>query len=74
MWDNVSVELVRREEKIMCKYCKKGIDLKNTHFKKLPIVVVMIKDKTRCGLTVYDRGTAIGVYEIAYCPICGNKV
>ena len=51
-----------------------GETTKNIHFEKLPVDIGLISDNDGYGLVVFYVNSAIGVFEIDYCPWCGKKL
>lgn len=49
-------------------------ELKNTHYKKLPISIILHKDTDRYGLVVFYQNSCIGSFDVNYCPMCGKKL
>lgn len=48
--------------------------LKNTHYKDLPIKTTIIKDKYSFGLGILNLNDCIAMFDIKFCPLCGNKL
>lgn len=58
--------------KCICNNTK--LELKNTHFEKLPISMILLKDDSGYGIMVMDRNICIACFEINYCPACGKNL
>ena len=55
--------------------CQSSLNkLKNTHYHKLPIDAILLKDEDGYGIIIFDQHTAIACFDINYCPICGRKL
>lgn len=48
--------------------------LKNEHCEKKELTLNLIKDDSSYGIAIFEKNTTIAVFEIKYCPLCGEKL
>lgn len=49
-------------------------ELKNTHYLNRKISLVIVKDAWGYGAVLFENHSAIAVFDIDYCPICGREL
>lgn len=61
-------------EPIKCICDTPAIVLKNTHSNKKNADLVLMKDDDGWAMIVFDCNEVVGVFEVNYCPQCGEKL
>lgn len=51
-----------------------NISIRNTHSTKRNMDLILLKDKEGTAIIILENNTAIGCFDINYCPKCGKKL
>jgi len=51
-----------------------NFSLKNIHFKKENIEMILLKDDDGYGTVILKNNIAIACFDINYCPVCGKNL
>lgn len=57
-----------------CLCYSSNISISNNHCTKRNMDLILLKDKEGTAIIILENNTAIGCFDINFCPKCGKKL